>query len=184
MNTDNFRLFEGRPSGMSCTEMEEKVYDFLDNLGIGYKTLKHPAAFTIEECEKIRAYVNAPVFKNLFLTNRQQTEFYLLLMPGEKVFKTKYLSAQIGAARLSFAGEDFMQRFLGVSPGSVTPMGLINDTERRVTLLIDDDLRQSDIFACHPCINSASLVMTFKDLLEKILPATSHLHTWVTLPNE
>lgn len=184
LNKEDFRLFEGRPREMECTDMEEKVYDFLDSLHIDYKTLKHPAAFTIEECNKVRDYINAPVFKNLFLTNKQQTKFYLLLMPGEKVFKTKYLSAQINSARLSFAGEEFMKRYLGVTPGSVTPMGLINDPDKEVTLLIDEDLKKCPEFACHPCINSASLVMTFKDLVEVILPAMGHTIHWVNLPEE
>ena len=184
MPEPGYRLFEGRPVGMECTSMEERVYDFLDGLKINYKTLKHPAAFTIEECQKVREVVKVPVFKNLFLTNKQQTKFYLLLMPGEKVFKTKYLSAQIQSARLSFAGEEFMMRYLGVTPGSVTPMGLINDGNREVKLLIDEDLRQSPVFACHPCINSASLVMTLDDLLHTVIPATGHEINWVTLPWE
>ena len=181
---EEYRLFEGRPQGMECTPMEHKVYDFLDSLGVGYKTLKHPAAFTIEECNKVRERVNAPVFKNLFLTNKQQTRFYLLLMPGEKVFKTKYLSAQINSARLSFAGEDLMMKYLGVTPGSVTPMGLINDKELEVNLLIDEDLRNEPVFACHPCINSASLLLRFSDLTDRILPATRHPFQWVKLPTE
>ena len=179
-----YRLYTGRPDGEECTPMELKVYDFLDRLNIEYKTMKHPAAFTIEECSKVRDRINAPVFKNLFLTNKQQTQFYLLVMPGEKVFKTKYLSAQIGSARLSFAGEDFMSEFLGVTPGSVTPMGLINDKNLTVKLLLDRDLQQYQEFACHPCINSASLVMKFQDLLETIIPATGHSFQWVSLPWE
>ena len=184
MNHPDYHLFEGRPQDLECTEMEERVYDFLDDLDLQYKTLKHPAAFTIEECNKVRDAINAPVFKNLFLTNKQQTKFYLLLMPGEKVFKTKYLSAQINSARLSFAGPDKMMEMLGVSPGSVTPLGLINDKNGTVNLLIDSDLQQSEEFACHPCINSASVVMSFNDLVSKVLPATGHPFTWVSLPSE
>lgn len=179
---ENYRLYKGRPTDEVCTDAEIKVYDFLDRLGIDYKTLKHPSAFTIEECHKVRDAVNAPVFKNLFLTNKQQTKFYLLVLPGEKVFKTKYLSAQINSARLSFAGEDLMVKFLGVTPGSVTPMGLINDTERQVTVLLDRDIQDNSVFACHPCINSASVVLSLTDLTEKIIPATDHEITWVSLP--
>ena len=182
MVKEEYRLYNGRPAGETCTEMETRVYDFLDRLDIDYKTLKHPAAFTIEECSKVRDAINAPVFKNLFLTNKQQTCFYLLVMPGEKVFKTKYLSAQINSARLSFAGEDFMMKYLGVTPGSVTPMGLINDCDREVKLLLDEDLKKYPEFACHPCINSASLVMQFQDLLNTIIPATGHSFQWVSLP--
>lgn len=180
----NSKFFTGRPVGVPCTPNEEKVYDFLDSLGLHYDTLKHPVAYTIEECNKVRDLIHAPVFKNLFLTNKQQTAFYLLVMPGDKVFKTKYLSAQINSARLSFAGEDFMQAFLGLSPGSVTPLGLMNDTEKKVKLLLDRDLLQYPVFACHPCINSASVVMKLDDLIQTVLPATGHEITWVTLPDE
>lgn len=182
---EEFRLYEGRPdSGEECTEMENKVYDFLEENHIPFKTLKHPVAFTIEECNRVRDVIHAPVFKNLFLTNKQQTRFYLLLMPGEKVFKTKYLSSQINSARLSFAGEEHMSRLLGVSPGSVTPMGLINDTGKEVTLLLDEDIRQYPVFACHPCINRASLLMGLEDFLEKVIPAMGHDPVWVNLPPE
>lgn len=184
MDNEDYKMFEGRPRGMECTEMETKVYDFLDGLDIHYRTMKHPAAFTIEECHAVRDRMNAPVFKNLFLTNRQQTQFYLLVMPGEKIFKTKYLSAQINAARLSFAGEDNMLRFLGVRPGSVTPLGLINDSDREVKVLLDEDLKRHAIFACHPCINSASVVLRFEDLTETVIPATGHDIRWVSLPEE
>lgn len=177
-------LFAGRPRPELCAEVEEPVYDFLDGLGLEYSTLKHPPAFTIEECNRVRDIVKAPVFKNLFLTNKQQTKFYLLVMPGEKIFKTKYLSAQINAARLSFADEGHMKQYLGVTPGSVTPLGLINDGERKVNLLLDEDIRNYPVFACHPCINSASVIMKLDDLISKVIPATGHDFQWVTLPSE
>lgn len=176
------RLYPGRPTGEECTENETKVYDFLDSLKIEYQSLKHPRAFTIEECAMVRDSIGAPVFKNLFLTNKQQTKFYLLVMPGDKIFKTKYLSAQINSARLSFAGEELMQKYLGVTPGSVTPMGLINDSNREVNLLLDEDLKEHPVFACHPCINTASIVLRLSDLTDIIIPATGHTPQWVTLP--
>lgn len=181
---ENYRLYSGRPLDEVCTETETKVYDFLDGLNIRYKTLKHPSAFTIEECHKVRDAVNAPVFKNLFLTNKQQTKFYLLVLPGEKIFKTKYLSSQINSARLSFAGEELMMKYLGVSPGSVTPMGLINDSDKEVIVLLDKDIQQNPVFACHPCINSASVVLSLSDLTDRIIPATGHDINWVSLPWE
>ena len=179
-----YSLTKGRPDWRLCAPVEIPVYDFLDVLGVEYHTLRHPAAFTIEQCRQVRDRVNVPVFKNLFLTNRQQTRFYLLLLPGEKIFKTKYLSAQIGSPRLSFADESHMQRYLGVTPGSVTPMGLIHDVDKEVTLLMDRDLEQYEAFACHPCINTASLIMKFDDLIHTIIPATGHDITWVSLPTE
>ena len=184
MKAEGFQLYTGRPSAESCMDVEIPVYDFLDGLGIEYNTLKHPDAFTIEECNRVRDIVKAPVFKNLFLTNKQQTKFYLLIMPGEKIFKTKYLSAQINSARLSFADESYMKQYLGVTPGSVTPLGLINDRDRIVNLLLDVDVRHYEEFACHPCINSASVIMKLEDLTSKVIPATGHEFRWVTLPSE
>ena len=184
MEGNDYNLFDGRPTGMPCIEEETGAYDFLDSLGIPYKTLKHPPAFTIEECNKVREVIGAPVFKNLFLTNKQQTKFYLLLLPGEKVFKTKYLSSQINSARLSFAGEEFMTKYLGVHPGSVTPLGLMNDKEKTVKFLIDRDVEKYPVFACHPCINSASVTMSLRDLIDKVIPATGHDFQWVSLPEE
>lgn len=181
---EGYELFEGRPRSEACTSIETPVYDFLDRLNIKYRTLKHPLAFTIEECNKVRDIVKAPVFKNLFLTNKQQTKFYLLVMPGEKIFKTKYLSAQINSARLSFADESHMQRFLGVTPGSVTPLGLIHDKDHTVNLLLDEDLKNYPVFACHPCLNSASVIMTLDDLTDRVIPATGHPFQWVSLPSE
>lgn len=181
---ESLELFNGRPRPDMCIEVEKQTYDFLDGLGIEYNTLKHPSAFTIEECNRVREIVKAPVFKNLFLTNKQQSKFYLLVMPGEKVFKTKYLSAQINSARLSFADEDHMKRYLGVTPGSVTPLGLINDREHVVNLLLDEEIKNYPVFACHPCINSASVIMKLEDLTSKVIPATGHNYQWVTLPSQ
>ena len=184
INSEDYKLFIGRPINQDCTFFENKIYDFLDNLGIEYKTLKHPEAFTMEECQKVRDNINAPVAKNLFLTNKQQTKFYLLLMPANKAFKTKYLSSQINSARLSFATPEHMMQFLGVSPGSVTPLGLIKDTELSVNLLIDSDLKKENTFACHAGINSASVMMSFSDFINIVIPSTRHEIKYVSLPWE
>lgn len=185
METRNkYELYNGRPRECLIEDIEKKVYDFLDAVEIEYQTLKHPIAYTMEECEKIREYIHAPVFKNLFLTNKQHTKFYLLVMPAYKIFKTKYLSSQINSARLSFADDETLNNLLGVKPGSVTPMGLINDSSLKVEFLIDTDLKTEDIFACHPCLNNASIIMKLSDLTDKFIPATKHGVKWVTLPNE
>lgn len=178
--------YHGRPDadGEARSEAELAVYDFLDDLGIDYETLCHPAAFTMEECEAVRSRAGAPVFKNLFLTNRQQTQFYLLMIPADKPFKTKYLSSQLGCARLSFADERHMAEYLHIHPGAVSPMGLIHDKERKVRLIIDRDLSDCVRYACHPCVNTASIVLSLSDLLTKIIPATNHDFTWVTLKPE
>lgn len=179
--------YNGRPTDGgddARTDAEVQVYDFLDRTGVEYTTLCHQAAFTMEECEKVREAIGAPVFKNLFLTNKQQTQFYLLMIPADKPFKTKYLSSQLGCARLSFASAEAMMDLLHISPGAVSPMGLIHDSGHRVRLIVDRDLAGTDVYACHPCVNTASVAMSLTDLLEKVLPATGHTHTWVDLPSE
>lgn len=179
------QLFEGHPTGyMPTCEAEAGVYDFLDKAGAAYTTLVHPAAFTMEECEAVRKKIDAPVFKNLFLTNKQQTLFFLLMIPADKPFKTKYLSSQLGCARLSFASAEHMEEMLHIHPGAVSPMGLIYDTEKRVRLIIDRDLQGTERYACHPCVNTASVALTLDELLGKVIPATGHDYTWVTLPSE
>lgn len=182
----NTKKYIGRPTegNESRSEAELLVYDFLDKIGVEYVTLCHPAAFTMEECEAVRREIGAPVFKNLFLTNRQQTDFYLLMIPADKPFKTKYLSSQLGCARLSFASADKMDELLRIHPGAVSPMGLIHDKEHKVRLIIDRDLESVGIYACHPCVNTSSVAMSLSDLIKKVIPATGHDHTWVTLKPE
>lgn len=183
MGKDEIVGFDGRPTdGMERSDAEIGVYDFLDGLGVDYATYCHPAAFTMEECAAVRESIGAPVFKNLFLTNKQQTQFYLLMLPADKPFKTKYLSSQLGCARLSFASAEMMERYLHIHPGAVSPMGLIYDKERHVRLIIDRDLSDgSGRYACHPCVNTASIVLSLNDLLGKVVPATGHDYTWVDL---
>ena len=171
---------KGRPSS-ERPEIEEKCYDLLDKLGIGYLRGDHEAAMTMDDCRLSGELLGTMLCKNLFLTNRQKTKFYLLLMPGDKEFRTKDLSAQIASARLSFAGEELMGELLGVTPGSVSVLGLMNDKEKRVRLLIDSDVLRCDGFACHPCRNTASIAFPLRDLTEKILPSLGVEYTEVTL---
>lgn len=124
---------------------------------------------------------DAAICKNLFLCNRQETEFYLLLIPGEKPFKTKDLSAQIGSARLSFGKPEYMEKYLDITPGSVSVLGLMNDREKKVRLLIDEDVLKKTYFSCHPCINTSSLRFDMEDLKQKIIPAMGHEPTIVKL---
>ena len=185
LSTGSFeiRTFNGRPGNDDIVcDAEKSVFDFLDKLGVEYTTLVHPAAFTMEECEAVRKEACAPVFKNLFLTNKQGTLFFLLMISADKPFKTKYLSSQLGCARLSFASEQNMVDFLQIHPGAVSPMGLIHDREHHVRLIIDSELKNVQTYACHPCVNTASIVMKMSDLLNKVIPATGHDHTWVDLP--
>ena len=168
-------LEQGRPSDPCGREAREvRVYDFLDGLGISYGRIDHAAADTMEECREIDVALEALICKNLFLCNRQGTAFYLLMMPGDKPFRTKELSAQIQSARLSFATPDKMEAFLDLHPGAVSVMGLMNDKENCVQLLIDEDVLAGEWFGCHPCVNTSSLRLRVKDLVEKFLPAVHH----------
>ena len=174
-------LFTGRPAD-TRTPREERCYDLLDSLGVEYYRVDHEHADTIQDCELVENLLGAKICKNLFLTNRQQTDFYLLIMPGEKPFKTKLLSKQINTARLSFGTPEQMERYLDTLPGSASVLGLMNDPDNRVRLLVDRDLLNEETFGCHPCQNTSSLRFRTAELFERILPAMHHEPTFVELP--
>lgn len=170
----------GRPENCEeRLEKERRVYDCLDGLKIEYWRVDHEEAATMEACEQVGKALDVLICKNLFLCNRQKTDFYLLLMPGDKPFKTKELSSQIHSARLSFAPEEQMLEFLNIAPGSVSVMGLMNDTDNRVKLLVDEDVFQGEYLGCHPCINTSSLKIRTKDVFEKFLPSVHH--DWISV---
>ncbi|MDO4331860.1 MAG: prolyl-tRNA synthetase associated domain-containing protein [Eubacteriales bacterium] len=164
-------------------QKELAVYELLEALEIPFWRIDHPAAMTMQDCEAVDQKLDAVMCKNLFLCNAQRTNFYLLLMPARKKFKTKDLSKQIQSARLSFADAEHMEQYLNISPGAVSVMGLMNDRENRVKLLIDRELLDEEWFACHPCVNTSSLRMKLADMLEKFLPAVHHDFTCVELPD-
>lgn len=170
------------PNGRLLNEMA--VYELLEELDISYLRLDHEAAATVEDCHDVDRRLGIHICKNLFLCNAQQTDFYMLMMPGTKKFKTKELSGQIGSARLSFAGAEYMEAFLNITPGSVSVMGLMNDWDNRVRLLIDRDILADEFVGCHPCVNTASLKIRTQDILEKFLPYVKHDYTAVTLVGE
>ena len=178
-------LVHGRP--FDCTgrlDKEIRVYDLLDALGILFERVDHAAAMTMEDCAEVDQVLGTIICKNLFLCNRQQTNFYLLMMPADKPFHTKDITSQIGSSRLSFASPEFMEQFLDITPGSVSIMGLMNDSNNHVQLLIDRPVIECDKLACHPCINTASILMDTKDVMEKFLPAVRHQAIIVDLPEE
>ena len=176
-------LVNGRPEDTAGRlEKEIRTYDFLDSLGVAYQRIDHEAAMTMEACEEIDKMLDATICKNLFLTNRQQTAFYLLLMPGHKPFRTKDLSHQIGSARLSFAAPEHMLELLDITPGSVSVLGLMNDHDGRVRLLIDRDLLKDAYLCCHPCINTSTLKLRMTDAVDVLIPELAHTPTYVDLP--
>lgn len=168
-------LVKGRPADETGRLAKEiRSYDFLDALQIDYDRVDHEPAMTMEICADIDAILESAICKNLLLCNRQETQFYLLMIVGDKKFLTKDLSAQIGSARLSFAKAEYMEQFLDITPGSLSVLGLMNDTEKRVQLLIDEELLHYESIGCHPCINTSSIRFAVSDLMNKIIPALEH----------
>ena len=176
-------LEQGRPADFDARlDKEKRVYELLDGLGIDYQRIDHEVTMTMEACAAVDEMLGATICKNLMLANRQNTQFYLLMLPGEKPFKTSVFSKLIGSSRLSFAAPEYMERFLDITPGSLSVLGLMNDKQGLVHLLIDNDLLKDEYFGCHPCINSSTLKIKTSDVIEKLIPAMSHPITYVELP--
>lgn len=176
-------LVKGRPTDCSGRlEREVRVYDLLDKMGIEYERTDHEEANTMEKCNEIDKILDTIICKNLFLCNRQQTEFYLLMMPGDKPFKTKYITKQLGCSRLSFAPSEKMLEYLDIKPGAVSIMGLMNDKDNKIQLVIDKPVVESETLGCHPCVCTSSLKFKTKDIIEKFLPAVHHEPIIVDLP--
>lgn len=178
------KVYEGRPA--ECTgrlPKELRVYDALEELGIPFTRLDHEAIYTIEGCHSIDKLLGISLCKNLFLCNSQKTKFYLLLMPGEKRFVTREFSPLIHSPRLSFAPAELLEKYLDITPGSVSVMGLLNDRDHQVQLVIDQDVLKEEYLGCHPCINTSSIRLPMKDLLEKFLPYVGHEYWTVELPD-
>lgn len=177
-------LYEDIPDGEGRLSREMEVYALLGQLAIPFQRMDHEPVATIEACKDVDEVLGIRMCKNLFLCNARKTVFYLLLMPGDKKFKTKELSKQIGSARLSFAPEEFMEEYLHISPGAVSIMGLMNDKENHVNLLIDEDVLKEEFLGCHPCVNTASLKLKTKDVLSGFLPFVGHDYRIVHLEGE
>lgn len=178
---DMYELYTTAPTDSNRLEKEMRVYELLEKLEIPYVRVDHEMAMTMEACAEIDKALGVVMCKNLFLCNRQKTDFYLLLMPGEKKFLTKDFSKQLGVSRLSFADGESMEKYLGITPGSVSILGLMNDTEHQVHLSIDKELLNDEYLGCHPCINTSSLKIKTSDILEKFLKYTGHEPTIVEL---
>lgn len=175
-------LYDNRPNAWDVTAAENRCYDLLETLQIPFQRVDHEPADTIEICHPIEKTLGCNICKNLFLANRQQTVFYLLLLPGDKPFKTKYLSAQIQSSRLSFGSPDKMEELLDLKPGSVSVFGLMNDKESKVSLIIDRDLEKEEYIGFHPCKNTSTLKVKYNDIIQQFLPAIKHEPMYVELP--
>jgi len=171
----NNQIYTNKPAAAEERPAKEmRVYDLLYDLGIAYQRMDHEAAATIEDCHDVDKLLGIELCKNLFLCNAQKTDFYLLLLPGTKKFKTKDLSKQINSSRLSFADGTYMEEFMDITPGALSIMGLMNDQERRVRLLVDKDVYEAEYLGCHPCVNTASLKIKTSDVFGKFLEHTGH----------
>lgn len=162
-------------------DRERRTYEFLNGLGVSYERYEHGPIMTIDAAKELDIKMGLEICKNLFLSTKHSTEFYLLLMVGSKKFNTGKVSKQIKVPRMTFADDDHMLEYLDIHPGSVSPLGLINDRDNRVSLLIDSDVLEMEKIAVHPCVNTATLVIKTRDLIERILPACSHTYTRVTV---
>ena len=176
----NTTIYSSRPNEKR-SEIEEKTYDFLEKNNISFQRIDHEPANTIADCHNIEEFLGAEICKNLFLKNSAKTQFYLLLMNGDTKFDSKIISRQIGSTRLSFASEEDMISMLGIHPGSVSILGLINDEANAVKLLIDSKLLENKYFCCHPCKNTSTLKFFTDDILNSFLSATKHDYTVVHL---
>lgn len=175
-------ILKGAPSEKGCRlDKEMKTYSLLDELGIGYERIDHEPAFTIAACEEIDELFGTPLCKNLLLCNSQKNKFFMLLLPGDKLFDTKELRSQIGSSRLSFAPGEYMEKLLDITPGSLTILGLANDKNNQVTLILDKDVISEPYICCHPCVNTSSLKIKTEDILEKFIPYTNHKPLYVDL---
>jgi Ala-tRNA(Pro) deacylase len=159
--------------------VSESALSALSRLGIEYDMIEHPPVMTIADCAHAQRALGAIVPKNLFLTPRNMSAFYLCLMSPDGDFKTADISKKIGSPRLSFAPEDQLMRLMRTAPGAVSPLGLLFDGGCEVRLIADKRLRGEGRLAFHPCVNTATVAISMDDLIGKFLPFTGHSLAWV-----
>ena len=147
------------------SENERKVYNALDQLGIPYKRYEHIPVHTIQDIVELNMEMQGVHCKNLFVRNHNGKEHYLILVDQEKIVDLKRLAKEIGSTRLSFASSERLMKHLGLTPGAVTPFGLLNDEERKVTVIIDEDLKNSEYICFHPNVNTASISVPYEGLI-------------------
>lgn len=184
MQNQQNKIETSKPSKEGRCAKEMEVYELLETLGISFERLDHEETATIEACHEVDRQLGVSMCKNLFLCNSQKTKFYLLLMPGETKFITKELCRQINSARLSFAPAQYMEKYLNITPGAVSIMGLMNDKEKAISLLLDKKIMESEYLGCHPCVNTASLKVKTIDIISKFLAFTGHDYTVVELTGD
>lgn len=173
-------IYTARPTDKRLPK-EERVYDLLERLDVPFERVDHDAVGTIEGYAEIEKLLDIEICKNLFLRNSKGDQYYLLMLPGGKHLVTKDLAKKIGSTRLSFGTPEKMEEYLDITPGSVSVLGLMNDHENNIQLLVDNDIKKWEYFGCHPCINTSSLKIKTADLFSKILPAVGHEPVFVDI---
>lgn len=167
-------IYKGRPKSEGRLDKEMRVYNLLEKLNIAYERIDHDPTMSVDSCEEVEEILDIKICKNLFLCNSQKTKFYMLMMIGDKKFKSGQVSKQVGSSRLSFASPEYMEKFLDIKPGSVSVLGLMNDIHNNVQLIVDKDVLAGDYIGCHPCINTSSLKISTRDIFEKFIPYVKH----------
>ena len=166
------RPYRGKPKDLDKRqEKERKCYEFLEKIGIDYEVVDHEEALDMDKCLEIETVLGVKICKNIMLCNRQETRFFIFMMPGDKKYVTKDVSKKIGMSRLSFAKQEHLKDYLNVTPGSVSVLGLLNDIDNRVELVIDRDVIGQNHIRCHPCVNTSTLKIKTDDFLTRIIPA-------------
>lgn len=145
---------------------QPELYQTLTQLSISFEYNEHPPAPTIEEAKKYWKNLKATHCKNIFFRNHKGNRHYLVILEHTQDLDIHDLEKRLKQGKLSFASPNRMMKYLGVKPGSVTPFGLINDNENHVHLFIDENLKNSESISFHPCINTASLVISFQDFVK------------------
>ncbi len=167
-------VVEGAKGVENRLDKEMRVYELLERLKVSFWRLDHEETATIEDCHEVDKILQIEICKNLFLCNSKKDQYYLLMMPGNKKFRTAEVAKQLKSTRLSFGSPEYMEKYLDITPGSVSVFGLMNDTQNKVQLVIDQDIMSMEYVGCHPCINTSSLKLRTQDLLEVVLPAIGH----------
>ena len=155
-------------------ETQRLIYEALEKLEIPFDRVENDFIVSMEDCGEVNAKLGSDIVKNLFLCNRQQTDFYLYVTRGNKRFKTKIFSKALGVSRLSFAPEEALTEYLGVRVGAANAFSMVYDKDRKVTLVIDEELMENEFHACNDATNNAHIKITTTDLIGKYLPYTGH----------
>ena len=156
------------------------MYERLEALGIAFERHEHPPTFTVEEAEVHWAGIEATHCKNLFLRNQKNDRHCLVIVAHRKRVDLRGVASQIGDGKLSFASPERLMQYLGVAPGSVSPLGLIADPECHVRVFLDRDLRSAKRISFHPNVNTVTVTMTFDDF-ERFLTSTRHVVRYLTI---